>query len=98
LFRTPEEAYSDDVPEVSRFFGIVIGVFYREHGRPHFHAVYAEFEAVIDIETGEVISGELPKRALNLVSEWRSQHVAELREDWELAQQHQSLKKIPPLE
>jgi hypothetical protein len=86
------------VPEVSRFFGIVIGVFYREHGRPHFHAVYAEFEAVIDIDTGEVISGELPRRALNLVSEWRVEHVVELREDWELARQHQSLKKIPPLE
>src|SRR5438093_5029921 len=66
------------------FFGIVIGLFYREHGRPHFHAVYAEFEAVIDIEKGEVISDELPKRALNLVSEWRSEHVAELREDWEI--------------
>jgi len=98
LFRSPEEAYSDGVPEVSRFFGIVIGLFYREHGRPHFHAVYAEFEAVIDIETGEVISGELPKRALSLVSEWRSQHVTELRDDWELARRHQSLKKIPPLE
>lgn len=57
------------MPELSRFFGIVIGVFYREHGRPHFHAVYGECEAVIDIETGDVISGELPKRALSLVSE-----------------------------
>ena len=93
-----EEPYPEGMPELSRFFGIVIGIFYREHGRPHFHAVYAEFEAVIDIETGEVISGELPKRALNLVSEWRSEHVAELREDWELARQRQSLKKIPPLE
>jgi hypothetical protein len=60
------------MPELSRFFGIVIGVFYREHGRPHFHAVYGEFEAVIDIETGEVITGDLPKRALSLVSEWRN--------------------------
>ena len=86
------------MPELSRFFGIVIGIFYREHGRPHFHAVYAEFEAVIDIETGEVISGELPKRALSLVSEWRNDHFAELQENWELARQHQPLKKIPPLE
>ncbi len=86
------------MPELSRFFGIVIGIFYREHGRPHFHAVYGEFEAVIDIETGMVISGELPKRALSLVSEWRSGHAGELQENWELARQHQPLKKIPPLE
>jgi hypothetical protein len=86
------------MPELSRFFGIVIGVFYREHGRPHFHAVYSEFEAVIDIESGDVISGELPKRALSLVSEWREAHVEELKENWDLAQQHKTLKKIPPLE
>jgi hypothetical protein len=86
------------MPELSRFFGIVIGIFYREHGRPHFHAVYGEFEAVIDVETGTVISGELPKRALSLVSEWRSDHAGELQENWELARQHQPLKKIPPLE
>ena len=86
------------MPELSRFFGIVIGIFYHEHGRPHFHAVYGEFEAVIDIEAGTVISGELPKRALGLVSEWRSDHVAELLENWELARRHQPLKKIPPLE
>ena len=86
------------MPELSRFFGIVIGIFYREHGRPHFHAVYGEFEAVIDIETGTVISGELPKRALSLVSEWRIDHAVELQENWELARQHQPLKKIAPLE
>ena len=46
-----EESYPDGMPELARFFAIDIGVFYREHGRPHFHAVYGEFEAVIDIET-----------------------------------------------
>ena len=86
------------MPELSRFFGIVIGVFYREHGRPHFHAVYGEFEAVIDMETGDVISGKLPKRALGLISEWQSAHTEELSESWELARQHKTLKKIPPLE
>ena len=86
------------MPELSRFFGIVIGVFYREHGRPHFHAVYGEFEAVIDIETGAMISGKLPNRALNLVSEWQNAHKAELSESWELARDHKPLKKIPPLE
>ncbi len=53
--------------ELSRFFGIVIGIFHREHGRPHFHAVYGEFEAVIDIETGDLISGRLGKRAMGLI-------------------------------
>lgn len=86
------------MPELSRFFGIVIGIFYSEHGRPHFHAVYGEFEAVIDIETGDLISGKLPKRALALVAEWRAEHKAELRENWELARQHGPLKKIAPLE
>ena len=86
------------MPELCRFFGIVIGVFYREHGRPHFHAVYGEFEAVIDIESGKVISGSLGKRALGLISEWQSAHTAELRENWELARKHKPLKKIPPLE
>jgi hypothetical protein len=86
------------MPELSRFFGIVIGLFYREHGRPHFHAVYGEFEAVLDIETGTVMSGQLPKRALALVREWRELHKSELLENWELARQHQPLKRIPPLE
>jgi len=93
-----EVPYPEGMPELSRFFGIVIGIFYREHGRPHFHAVYGEFEAVIDIETGDVIVGGLPGRALSLVSEWQNAHTAELRENWELARQQKELKKIPPLE
>jgi hypothetical protein len=55
-----ERPYSRRVPELSRFFGIVIGLFYSEHGRPHFHAVYGEHEASIDIETGEVVVGKTP--------------------------------------
>jgi hypothetical protein len=86
------------VPELSRFFGIVIGIYHREHGRPHFHAVYGEFEAVIDIERCDIISGRLPKRVLALVAEWHVEHKAELRENWERARQHKSLKKIAPLE
>ncbi|MBI2820025.1 MAG: DUF4160 domain-containing protein [Acidobacteria bacterium] len=86
------------MPELSRFLGIVIGIFYREHGRPHFHAVYGESEAVIDIESGEVISGRLPKRALGLVGEWQALHQAELKANWELARQHKALQKIAPLE
>ena len=86
------------MPELSRFFGIVIGIFYREHGRPHFHAVYGEYKAVIDIESGDTLSGQLPKRAHALVAEWHAIHKAELLENWELARQHKALKKIAPLE
>ena len=64
----------------------------------HTFAVYGEFEAVIDIETGGVISGKLPKRALGLISEWQNAHKAELSENWKLAREHKTLKKIPPLE
>ena len=49
------------MPEISRFFGIVISIFHREHGRPHFHAAYGDFEVVVDIENGEVLSGKIPK-------------------------------------
>jgi hypothetical protein len=86
------------MPVLSRFFGIVIGIFYREHGRPHFHAVYGEFEAVLDIESGEVISGRLPGRALTLVREWQELHRDELKSNWELATRHQPLQRIAPLE
>lgn len=84
--------------ELSRFFGIVIGIFFREHGRPHFHAVYGEFEAVIEIESGKLISGKLPKRAMTLVREWHAQHRAELSNNWDRARRHMTVKKIAPLE
>ena len=60
--------------------------------------MYGEFEAVIDVEIGDLIAGELPKRALSPVSEWQNAHTAELRENWELARQNKELKKIAPLE
>jgi len=85
------------VPEISRFLGIVIGMFYRDHAPPHFHAVYGEYEAIIEIEGGAV-SGRLPRRALELVREWTALHRDELLEDWELARQGQPLKRIAPLE
>jgi hypothetical protein len=85
------------MPEISRFLGIVIGMFYNEHGVAHFHAVYGEYEASIEIETGNV-HGHLPGRALRLVLEWSELHKAELMENWELARQGQPLKAIAPLE
>jgi hypothetical protein len=64
---------------------------------PHFHALYAEHEALIDVRTLEVLQGSLPKRALALVLEWASEHRAELMEDWDLCSRMQMPKKIEPL-
>jgi hypothetical protein len=72
------------MPEISRLLGIVIGIFYSEHGVPHFHAVYGEHEISVEIETGTV-HGEFPPRALRLVLEWADLHKLELMSNWELA-------------
>ena len=65
---------------------------------PHFHALYAEHEALIDIRTLDVIRGRLPRRALALVLEWAAQHRDELMEDWKLCESLQQPKKIAPLD
>lgn len=72
-------------------------MFYRDHDPPHFHAVYGDFEITVEIESG-MIEGQFPKRALRHVIEWYELHKDELREDWELARNKQTLKKIAPLE
>jgi len=85
------------MPELCRFLGIVIGMFYREHGVPHIHAVYGEHEISVEVETLKV-HGYFPARARKLVLEWMALHTQELLEDWELAKQGQPLKRIAPLE
>ncbi len=65
---------------------------------PHFHVVYGEYEAQINIETLEIIKGKLPKRVLALVVEWSIEHRSELRVDWNLAKLRKPLDKIKPLE
>lgn len=86
------------MPTISRFYGIVIRMFFDEHVPPHFHAGYAEFQAQIAIQTLEVLEGNLPRRALALVLEWAAQHSGELLENWELCRQHKQPKKIQPLD
>ncbi len=90
--------YDPAMPTISSFFGLVIQMFWREHAPPHFHVLYAEYEAEIDIRTLEVLRGRLPRRALALVLEWAAEHRNELMEDWALCQAKQLPKKIPPLE
>ena len=86
------------MPTISVFYGIIIRMFYDDHGRPHFHAEYAEHKASISIDTLEVLEGELPRRPLALVLEWAALYRAELREDWELCRTKKQPKKITPLE
>ena len=85
------------MPEISRFLGIVIGMFYNEHGVSHFHAVYGEHEVSIEIDTRRV-HGVFPPRALRLVVEWTELHRRELQENWQRARQGQPLERIAPLE
>ena len=85
------------MPEIARFFGIAITMFYSEHGVPHFHARYGEHEASVECPAG-CFRGDLPPRALGLVLEWRAIHRAELLEAWRDARQGRPLTPIPPLE
>jgi len=85
------------MPEISRFLGIVIAMFYDDHVPPHFHATYNEYEITVDLETG-IVSGTFPKRALHHVLEWYTLHKQELVENWELVKRHKPLRKIQPLE
>ena len=88
---------SSAVPTISVFYGIVIAMYWGDHAPPHFHALYAEHEVLVDIRTLEVIEGSVPRRALSLILEWAQEHRAELMEDWELCARRQSPKKIQPL-
>ena len=85
------------MPEICRFYGIVIKMFFDDHNPPHFHAEYADYEALIDVNTLAVFSGRLPTRALALVSEWATLHHEELLLDWQKAKSLEPLEKIEPL-
>ncbi len=86
------------MPTISAFFGIVIQMFWREHGPPHFHALYGEHEVVIDIRELRVARGAIPRRALAMVLEWAAEHREALMEDWDLCNELKPPKPIPPLE
>lgn len=86
------------MPEISRFFGIIIRMYFNDHVPPHFHADYGEHKIEINIETLEILKGKLPNRVLGLVLEWASLHRNELRTDWDRARKEQPLDPIQPLE
>ena len=85
------------MPKVSEFFGISIYVYYREHGPPHFHALYAGDEVAVSIEQLAVVTGRIGPRALGLVMEWAALHQDELRGVWKQAAAHEPLSRIDPL-
>ena len=85
------------MPEISRFYGIVIKMFFDDHNPPHFHAQYGEHEAVVSIDSLAVLRGRLPARAHGLVVEWASLHRDELLKDWTNAQSMEPLQAIAPL-
>ena len=86
------------MPEISRFLGIVIAMYYKDHQPPHFHAKYGNQTGVFAIDNLKLIEGQLPKRVISLVLEWSFQHREELMNDWKLAVAKKPLQKISPLE
>lgn len=86
------------MPEISRFFGVVIAMYYNDHAPPHFHARYGELEAAVAIGDGAILDGTLPTRVAALVEEWRRLHRTELEDDWNRARRRQALRSIAPLE
>lgn len=85
------------MPRISSFHGIVIAMYYEEHGRSHFHVRYAEHDASIAIDNLDVLGGSLPHKSLTLVREWARLHRDELEVNWERARAEQSLLAIEPL-
>ncbi len=85
------------MPEICRFLGIVIYMLYDDHAPPDFHAEYGEYKTTLEIETG-VVEGRFPRRALRAVMEWHELHRDELMANWLLAERHEPLRKIAPLE
>ena len=86
------------MPELCRFYGIVIKMFYNDHTPPHFHAEYGGRKAEVSIDACRVTKGRLTPRAERMVTEWAEQHRRDLEEAWHRAKRHQNPGKIAPLE
>ncbi len=84
------------MPEISRFYGIIIKMYFNEHNPPHFHVEYQDFKAKVEIQTG-ILEGKMPKTAINLTMQWLSEHRQELLDNWERIEMMEPLKKIEPL-
>ncbi len=82
------------VPIIARFYGIIIKMYFKEHGIPHFHAIYGEYNGIFSIETLEMIEGDLPNRAQKMIKEWGMMYKDELMKLWRT----QKFRKLPGLE
>jgi hypothetical protein len=83
------------VPTISIFFGFVVQMYWRDHPPPHVHVLYQGFEALIAIEGGEVIAGEIPPAALRIVKPWVERRRAELMANWERGRLRQPFERVP---
>ncbi len=86
------------MPRISEFYGIAIYMYYRDHAPPHFHAIYGEHEATVNINSLEIEDGSLPRNARKLVLEWAGLHQQALTNNWALATAADPLVPIPPLD
>jgi hypothetical protein len=90
-------SYNANMPTISTFYGILIRMFFNDHAPPHFHVQYAEFKATVEIKTLTIATGELLRRAQELVLDWAELHQQELLEDWRLCMEKQQPNAIAPL-
>ena len=86
------------MPEISRFYGIIISMYYDDHNPPHFHARYGNDKAVIEIASIRLLEGRIPPRVLGLIVEWTVQHQLELMDNWNTMQKDRPPRKIRPLQ
>ena len=86
------------MPEISRFYGIIISMYYDDHNPPHFHARYGKDKAVIEIASIRLLEGRIPPRVLGLIVEWTVQHQLELMDNWNTMQNDEPPRKIRPLQ
>ena len=82
------------MPVITRFYGIIIKIYFNEHGVPHFHAVYGEYNGVFELENLEMIEGDLPGRAIKMIKEWAKGYQGDMLEMWKT----QEFRKLPSLE
>ena len=86
------------MPTISDFYGIYIQMYFDDKHQPHFHAIYAEYRALVAIADCKIMGGRFPARAYRLVRAWCKLHRAELEENWERARRHEKMQRIEGLE
>jgi len=82
------------MPILSVFFGIIVRMWHDDHPPPHIHVAYQGFEALVQIDTGQILKGKLPKKVASIIAEWCETHRGELMENWGRAQRFETLERI----